>query len=191
MAKRSTQRNVLSAENLDTIKVKTPHSLTGRMCAASRHKETLRTDSLFHDPLAYRLAGAEGREKPMGDWVMVPRTRFVDDLIVKHVRRLESESISPRTTNIVLLGAGMDSRAFRLPGIQNTIIFELDQETTFQVKEPILRDEALKCRERYTLILDFAKDGENAMRKALEGHPKFDNMRPTIWILEGSHHPHS
>ena len=41
-------------------RVQTPHSYTGRMCAASRWVESKRPDSLFSEPQAKKLAGAEG-----------------------------------------------------------------------------------------------------------------------------------
>lgn len=41
----------------------------------SRYLESQRRDALFVDPLAAKLAGPEGLAQPMGDWIMVPRTR--------------------------------------------------------------------------------------------------------------------
>ena len=86
--------------------VQTAHSYTGRMCAASRWIESNRADALFVEPQAYKLAGSEGRAQPMGDWIMVPRTRYGDDLI--------EELGKTGASQLVLLGAGMDTRAFRL-----------------------------------------------------------------------------
>ena len=82
--------------------VKTPHSFTGRMCAAARWVESKRKDSLFHEPQAYKLAGREGRSSPMGEWIMVRRTRFGDDLLQYHY--------AMGVRQLVLLGAGFDAR---------------------------------------------------------------------------------
>eukprot|EP01052_Picozoa_sp_SAG31_P009901 SAG31_NODE_531_length_14413_cov_7.712659_3_plen_197_part_00 len=60
------------------LRVETALSFTGRMCAATRWAETQRADAMFADPLAYKLAGAEGRAAPMGEWIMVPRTKYGD-----------------------------------------------------------------------------------------------------------------
>lgn len=49
-----------------------------RMCAGSRYLESQRRDALFVDHLAARLAGPQGLAQPMGDWIMVPRTRPFD-----------------------------------------------------------------------------------------------------------------
>jgi len=113
-------------------RVQTPHSFTGRMCAASRWIETQRADSLFSEPQGYKLAGAEGRAQPMGDWIMTPRTRFGDDYLRELYKR--------GARQLVLLGAGFDARAFRLTGLEELHVFEVDQQTTFDVKEPILRE---------------------------------------------------
>ena len=63
---------------------------------------------MFVDPLASKLAGPEGLHPPMGDWIRVPRKRFGDDFITEHYTK-------PRgVRQLVLLGAGMDARAYRL-----------------------------------------------------------------------------
>ena len=72
------------------------------MCAASRWIETQRgPDSLFQDPLSYKLAGSEGMAFPMGDWIMVPRTRLGDAF-------LRDKYHSSGCRQLVLLGAGME-----------------------------------------------------------------------------------
>lgn len=63
---------------------KASHAFTARMCAGSRFLESQRSDALFVDPLASKLAGPQGLAQPMGDWIMVPRTRFGDDFVLHH-----------------------------------------------------------------------------------------------------------
>eukprot|EP00391_Amoebophrya_sp_Ameob2_P013719 CAMPEP_0178987184 /NCGR_PEP_ID=MMETSP0795-20121207/3124_1 /TAXON_ID=88552 /ORGANISM="Amoebophrya sp., Strain Ameob2" /LENGTH=305 /DNA_ID=CAMNT_0020678339 /DNA_START=422 /DNA_END=1338 /DNA_ORIENTATION=+ len=118
--------------HMDDLEVETPHSFTGRMCAGSRYEEHTRKDRLFTDPQAFALAGSSGRRQPMGAWILVPRTKFGDDLLVERYHNHGARQL-------VLLGAGMDSRAFRLPGLPELKVFEVDQQTTFDVKEPILK----------------------------------------------------
>ena len=86
--------------------VTTNHAFTGRMCAASRYEETRRPDSLFVDELGALLAGKEGLDQPMGAWILVPRTRRGDDFLVERYKNFGARQL-------VLLGAGMDARAFR------------------------------------------------------------------------------
>jgi methyltransferase (TIGR00027 family) len=62
----------------------------------------------------------------------VVRTRVIDDAILAAVGRgLEQ---------LVLLGAGYDSRAYRLPGVRDLQVFEVDHPTTQSVKRRIVQD---------------------------------------------------
>ena len=78
------------------------------------------------DLQAYKLAGAEGRAQPMGDWIMVPRTRFGDDYL--------REQYARGARQLVLLGAGFDARAYRMSQLPDLAVFEVDQQTTFDVR---------------------------------------------------------
>lgn len=81
--------------------------------AAYRATETERPDALFNDPYARRMAGERGEEivrsLPFGRsmaWSMVVRTAVMDELILRCIDR------GART--VLNLGAGLDTRAFRL-----------------------------------------------------------------------------
>lgn len=167
--------------------VQTNHAFTARMCAASRHIESQRHDSIFVDPLASTLAGSEGLRQPMGEWILVPRTRYGDDFLVRKYYQ--------GCRQLVLLGAGMDSRAFRTfaatpksTPAQRTVslpelaVFEVDQQTTFDVKEPLLADSQLTVRSRHVVGTDFDKGGQWVEDLLNHG---FDTHVPTVWLLEG------
>jgi nitronate monooxygenase len=120
----------------------TPVALTARWIAASRAVESERGDALFRDPLARDLAGSEGFafRKAMGSGMSMPddrdphlaiRTRFFDDALMQWARAHPSPQI-------VMLAAGMDSRAFRLDWPHGTVLFEVDRPEVFDYKEPIL-----------------------------------------------------
>ena len=81
--------------------------------AVYRAAESERPDALFHDPYARGLAGERGQAivdaLPFGQsmgWSMVVRTAVLDELILRCVKQ------GART--VVNLGAGLDTRAFRL-----------------------------------------------------------------------------
>lgn len=170
-------------------RVKTPHSFTARMCAASRLIESRRQDSLFYEPehIAANLAGDEGLAAPMGDWIMVPRTRFGDDFLFTHYTKKRNAC-----RQLVLLGAGMDARAYRLDkGIygreDGLVVFEVDQPTTFDVKEPLLANEELRVKNRVVVPYEFTEQNRAAGRtwgQALIAKG-FDVRVPTVWLLEG------
>ena len=170
--------------------VTTRHAFTGRMCAASRYLESQRRDSLFTDPLGGTLAGSEGLAQPMGEWILVPRTRYGDDFLVHQYR-------ANGARQLVLLGAGMDSRAYRrfassatastasgVTDLPELKVFEVDQQTTFDVKEPLLTGAELTVAARVAVGHDFATGGQNGWAKALLAHG-FDPRVPTVWLLEG------
>ena len=104
-------RSHLSAAS--AVPGKSAHAFTARMCAGSRYLESQRSDALFVDPLAAKLAGSQGLAQPMGDWIMVPRTRFGDDFVVQHymkARQLEQSEklfggvLKPCEIKIVMFG---------------------------------------------------------------------------------------
>lgn len=81
--------------------------------ATYRANESARPDALFHDPLAGKLAAARGRDiaDRIADgqqvaWVVVLRTCIIDDYI--------REAIAAGCDTILNLGAGLDTRPYRL-----------------------------------------------------------------------------
>eukprot|EP00854_Cymbomonas_tetramitiformis_P001393 gene1393-1996_t len=159
------------------MEVATGPAFTGRMCAASRWIESQRPDSLFSDPLGFNLAGIKGRQNAMGAWILVPRTRFGDDFLIEKYH-------SNGCRQLVLLGAGMDARAFRL-NLPELEVFEIDQQTTFDVKEPLLAHERLTVKGRHALGVDFNVPGEKETWPEKLISAGFDVNIPTVWLLEG------
>ena len=155
-------------------RVETPHSFTARMCAASRWIESQRRDSLFNEPQAYKLAGTEGRNQPMGEWIMVPRTRFGDDYLRDHYAR--------GVRQLVMLGAGFDARAYRMEGLPDLHVYEVDQQTTFDVKEPLLKDERVTVANRSVVPTEFTERGRWGADLEEAG---LNPTLPTVWLLEG------
>ena len=113
----------------------------------------MREDRLFHDPWAAALAGKEGQE-----WIeyrsedsviaMVLRTRFFDDFL----QRITGQHA---IRQVMLMAAGLDTRAFRLTWPAQTRLFELYQPAVLQYKEQMLRSAgAQPNRERHTIAVD-------------------------------------
>lgn len=110
----------------------------------------------------------------MGSWIMVPRTRYGDDILMKHYQA--------GCRQLVLLGAGMDARAYRMQGLAELSVFEVDQPTTFDVKEPLLAGEQLAVARRVAVGTEFTERGRWAADLEAAG---FDRSIPTVWLLEG------
>jgi len=141
--------------------------------------ESRRSDSLFEDPLAEKLAG-EASHDAMGAWILVPRTRFGDDL-------LRNAYATKGCRQLVLLGAGFDARAYRMDGMPELRVFEVDQQTTFDVKEPLLEGERLLVESRAAVGTDFSAsvNGKPQWAKDLVETHNFDPAVPSVWLLEG------
>ncbi len=156
-----------------------PRAVTGTALwiAAARARESARPDALFSDPWAADLAGREGRdrlaasERASGQEnpFLPVRTRFFDDLL----------TAATWAEQIVLLGAGMDTRAYRLDLHADTVVFELDVPEVFAAKNPVLDAVAPRCRRR-EVHADLAGEWEPALLDA-----GFDPARGTVWLAEG------
>jgi methyltransferase (TIGR00027 family) len=152
---------------------------TARWTAAVRALETARPDRLFDDPWAAELAGPEGRawieaRTPESVLPIVLRIRYFDDW-------LQGVVASAAIRQVVLLGAGLDTRSLRLPWPADATVFELDREPVLAHKEEVLvRAAAVPRCPRRTLAADLVADWPAALEAA-----GFDRRRPTAWLLEG------
>ena len=86
------------------------------------------------------------------------------------------------TRQLVMLGAGMDARAYRMPDVPELNVFEVDQKTIFDVKEPLLRGEPLSVASRHAVATEFTERGRWLNDLVAAG---FDVQKPTVWLLEG------
>ncbi len=82
---------------------------------------------------------------------------------------------------IVLLAAGLDSRAYRLRWPDGTVVFELDQPRVLDFKREVLsRHGDSPLAERREVAVDLRDDWVQALTD--QG---FDPSRPSAWIAEG------
>jgi methyltransferase (TIGR00027 family) len=150
---------------------------TARWIAASRARESARGDRLFEDPWAAELAGSQGfdmlaaREVGGQENCFLPvRTRFFDDVLA---------SACKPAGQVVLLGAGLDTRAWRLPLPAHTIVYELDYPEVLADKLAVLREADLPVRRR-AVPADLRTDWAQELLAT-----GFDPRRSTVWIAEG------
>ncbi len=135
--------------------------------AQYRANESARTDAIFRDPLAARLAGERGRaivatvpKKLRSGWSIVTRTKLIDDLVLA--------SIADGCDLVVNLAAGLDTRPYRLalpPGLR---WIEADLPGLVDEKERLLAGETPHCalsREKVDLA-DHAARGAFLSRAA-------------------------
>ncbi|MFC1403906.1 MULTISPECIES: SAM-dependent methyltransferase [Streptacidiphilus] len=156
--------------------------------ARVRAAESRREDRLFADPYAKAFVraatGARSqaehaapRERSAGGAALaariVLRTRFFDDYLLR--------ATAAGCRQVVLLAAGLDTRAFRLTWPEGTRVFELDLPPVVAFKERVLREEgAVPTCERSVLTADLREDWGAALREA-----GFDPAARTAWLVEG------
>lgn len=152
---------------------------TGILVAAIRAEETRRPDRLFTDPFAQKLAGESGQRMLVeavaasGDkstLQIVVRTRFWDEALLNAV---------PPVRQVVILAAGLDARAYRLPWADGTTVFELDQPAVIAAKADALAGDEPRCR-RVAIGVDLTEDWTDALRAN-----GFDPGAPAVWLIEG------
>jgi methyltransferase (TIGR00027 family) len=146
----------------------------------------------FADPTAFELLPPEARERALrvraGDVPKDVRAR----MRYEHLNRL-SRMMAVRTTviddairaashpQLVVLGAGLDGRAWRMPELENVRVFEVDHPDTQRDKKQRVAALHPKSRDVRFVPVDFRRDNlAEALAKA--GH---DASAPTTWIWEG------
>lgn len=159
-----------------------PVSLTAQWTAAIRAIESERPQgALFQDDLARHLAQPDGfslldryRGGGVKEFVII-RTRYFDDASLAAVNGHEG------IRQVVLIAAGMDTRAYRLDWPQDTRIFELDHAPLLE--EKARRLDAVRAAPRAARVAvpaDLALGWSQALLDA-----GFDRSRPTLWLVEG------
>ena len=91
------------------------------------------------------------------------------------------EGVKAGALQIVLLGAGLDARAYRLPFLAGVTVFEVDHPATQRYRQARMPGVAPTAREVVCVPVDFARDSL-AERLTQAGH---DPHQPTIWVWEG------
>ncbi|MFE9975256.1 SAM-dependent methyltransferase, partial [Streptomyces hirsutus] len=101
------------------------------------------------------------------------RTRVLDDFLLR--------SVQAGAHQVVLLGAGLDSRAFRLDWPAGCVIFEIEREGVLAFKHDVLSGLAATPKAaRVPIPIDLRADWVAALTDA-----GFDATAPTAWLAEG------
>jgi methyltransferase (TIGR00027 family) len=149
--------------------------------AASRARESARPDALFTDRWANLLAGAEGREfLGRHEDVLLATTptfavrhRFFDDFLLDAAGRGFQQ--------VILVAAGLDTRAYRLIWPSGTCVFEIDQPEVLTYKQEILdRAGAAPTCSRFPVAADLREDWPAILLAAC-----FRPDEPAVWLAEG------
>lgn len=167
----------------DQWDITTSVGVTALAVAAGRAVETGRPDGLVDDPYARAFVDAAAPQLPDAPWdderwatrstYLGVRSRFFDECL--------SGAAAAGTGQVVLLAAGLDTRAFRLGWPAGVTVFEIDQGAVLEFKERILeREHADAAAGRVAVPVDLRHDWPAALTAA-----GFDPSRPTVWLAEG------
>lgn len=166
---------------------------TATMVASARALASRGPDALLNDRFAEPLVRAVGHpffirmldgEIPVDDddtpltlqqrcEQMTVRTRFFDDFLIA--------ATAGGIRQAVILAAGLDARAYRLPWPAGTVVFEVDQPEVIAFKTATLAQlGAEPTAERRAVAVDLRDDWPSALHDNF-----FDASTPTAWIAEG------
>lgn len=165
--------------------------LTALLVAAARSIETHRHDSLAQDAYAEHFVRAapacadwpvrieqvpDGDDNPL--WGRFARyfglrTRVLDDFLLR--------SVGTSARQVVLLGAGLDTRAFRLDLPSDCVVFEIDRPGVLAFKQRVLTDLSVAPKvKRVPVPVDLREGWVSALTTA-----GFDPAAPSVWLAEG------
>lgn len=177
----------------DTWDITTSVGSTDLFVAAARALEGQKPEPLILDPFAEvfcRAAsgqwadvldggGGDGVDRLRSDWgghfvsYQAARTKYFDAYF--------AAATEAGVRQIVLLAAGLDSRAYRLPWPGGTVVYELDQPRVLEFKRAALEDlGATPTADRREVAVDLRDDWPGALKAA-----GFDPSQPSAWIAEG------
>jgi methyltransferase (TIGR00027 family) len=166
---------------------------TATMVAAARALASAEATPLISDPYAAPLVRAVGIDfftklvdgevsaeagadinsvRLMAD-MMAVRTRFFDDFFLNSVRAGVRQA--------VILASGLDSRAYRLPWPDGTVVYEIDQPQVIGAKSATMAEiGAVPTADRRTVAVDLRDDWPAALQSS-----GFDVAQLTAWSAEG------
>jgi methyltransferase (TIGR00027 family) len=91
------------------------------------------------------------------------------------------EAVDAGVRQLVVLGAGLDARAWRMPELAEVRVFEVDHPSTQDYKRARVGSRSPAAKEVRFVAVDFARDSlGDSLERA--GH---DVAAPTFWLWEG------
>jgi methyltransferase (TIGR00027 family) len=182
----------MSRTDTDSWDVASSVGATATMVAAARARASKEPNPLIVDPFAAPLVRAVGVDfftkladgeisltddagytAALMTTAMAVRTKFFDDFFL--------DAASDGVRQAVILASGLDSRPYRLPWPDGTVVYEIDQPKVIEFKTATMTDiGATPTAERRTVAIDLREDWPAALRRS-----GFDESKPTAWSAEG------
>jgi methyltransferase (TIGR00027 family) len=180
----------------DSWDIATSVGATAVMVALARAAETASPDPLIRDRFAEPLVSTpelQGVREQVHAWwtgdedddpdftvnsqhminYQAVRTHFFDAYF--------ADAVAAGIRQIVILAAGLDSRAYRLDWPDGTVVYEIDLPKVLEYKaETLAGHGATPVADRRPVPVDLRHDWPQALRDA-----GFDAAEPTAWLAEG------
>lgn len=138
---------------------------------------------LFIDPYAQLFVDA-ATQRGWDPSAMAERLPFIGRYTATRTKWLDEYFIAAGANGIdqtVILAAGLDARAWRLPWIHGSAVYEIDQPQVLSFKADTLAARGARPATRYQAVpIDLRSDWPAALRDA-----GFDPSTPTAWSAEG------
>ena len=138
---------------------------------------------LFIDPYAQLFVDA-ATQRGWDPSAMAERLPFIGRYTATRTKWLDEYFIAAGANGIdqtVILAAGLDARAWRLPWIHGSAVYEIDQPHVLSFKADTLAARGARPATRYQAVpIDLRSDWPAALRDA-----GFDPSTPTAWSAEG------
>jgi methyltransferase (TIGR00027 family) len=154
--------------------------------AWSRSEESASDCPLFTDPYAQLFVDAAmDRGWQLPPQYMIERIRSIGGYAASRTKWFDEYFIAAGANGIdqaVILAAGLDARGWRLPWVDGTVLYEIDQPKVLEFKaQTLARHDAKPSVPRYVEVpIDLRQDWPKALRDA-----GFDPEVPTAWAAEG------
>ena len=145
----------------------------------------------FGDPVAARLLRGDERTevdlargpvpRGLGDRMTYEFLTGTADILATRTVVIDDAVRAGRHPQVVLLGAGLDARAWRMPELADATVFEVDQPASQRDKKERVAGLEPAAKSVVFVPVEFGRD---SLRDALvaAGH---DPAVPTTWIWEG------
>jgi methyltransferase (TIGR00027 family) len=181
----------------DSWDIATSVGATAVMVALARAKETAGADPLIRDQFAEPLVSTpelEGVREQVAAWWAGPAEEDDPEFTVNAQGMIDYQAVRTHffdayfadasaagIRQIVLLAAGLDSRAYRLDWPGRTVVYEIDLPKVLEYKAATLAGHGAEpIADRRPVGVDLRHDWPKALREA-----GFDATEPTAWLAEG------
>lgn len=182
----------------DSWDIATSVGATAVMVALARAADTASDEPLICDQFAEVLVSTpelEGvREQVAAWWTPEPGDESERGFAVEAQQMINSQAVRTHffdayfadaaragIRQVVILAAGLDSRAYRLDWPDGTVVYEIDLPKVLEYKaETLAAHGAAPVVDRRPVPVDLRHDWPKALRDA-----GFDATRPSAWLAEG------